>query len=415
MRPYLYFILVYTFALYSKTSGFDNDLQQAFEIAHSNFDPEATDDCSPKETLKTLKFLRLNSSRLKDQGLKEDESGFPVDCSLRKTNLGKLRHFLLEKGFLQNLGSLHLINYQDTNLKLHCNPSDEYMWRSRGLGEKDAEDDEFQKKGHSGSNLNIVSPQGYLYFRKYICFSKKCTHTFYVVTRPHPKLDFPLQANEHEKFAFKCTINPCTTTSCELGGKSNKPRPQHPYNMKLRVPLSVFKNKTYAKGIAEKYGCDDEKGVRVKEPIYLTMTNDSGDALYGAWNANGTMEAMTAVAKKTSSDSTKLFYINVDITDVSDNHRGDYECLVIDGNGIPSTPTVHSLHKYKRFSGKGKLHVRKVIMTIIPGVIVGAILVLMCIVWIAFRKRDKMEYDDGTPYAKQELVSPAEEQKDAKV
>jgi hypothetical protein len=79
------------------------------------------------------------------------------------------------------------------------------------------------------------------------------------------------------------------------------------------------------------------------------------------------------------------------IKGAKDTHAGFYECVVIDSNGIPSTPTHNSLHTHERFTGRSQLHVRKIMYVIIPSIFIGLIILLMLIIWIIYRKNDRME------------------------
>jgi hypothetical protein len=98
---------------------------------------------------------------------------------------------------------------------------------------------------------------------------------------------------------------------------------------------------------------------------------------------------------------------NLTIDSVKLEHRGNYECVIVDSNGVPSMPSFSSLDEKIIYSGRVFLHVRSMIWTILPAGILGGMLVL--VVAIQFLCPLRMEYDDGTPYTKQQLVAPMTE------
>lgn len=89
-----------------------------------------------------------------------------------------------------------------------------------------------------------------------------------------------------------------------------------------------------------------------------------------------------------------------------DLHNGPYECIIEDGNGVVSTPSVikSGFRDWVDFKGKANIHVMRS-WTLWLFFVIGIVaIVLVAIIILACPK--KMEYDDGTPYTKEELQAP---------
>lgn len=278
-------------------------LINAFKRAQENLKEDSSDDCNPQLTDHTLQFLQIDNAQLgKDVRIDTGFSDIDGDCSIRKTDFDKLRAFMLEMGFLQDPGSLNLINDQDTNLKLHC--GQEGRWRAVNLN-TEKEDKEFDEKGLFSTDLNIVAPVGYRYFRKYSCFSlkKECSHTFYVITRPRPRIQFPLQAMEDTDYQFKCVVGACTSgdtddrheDGCEIGGKKANTNPQGPYSIEMRVPKKIFKKDfKFPEGWSMPRSCKDDTE-KIRDQIYWKVTKDGQEIQDGISESSGVKVRRTEI------------------------------------------------------------------------------------------------------------------------
>jgi hypothetical protein len=270
----LLFLLILTLFLGVIAEDAVPDMESlAFTAARDKFDPESKRDCNPDKTLGTLKYLSLTLDQIKDPKLTKEVAGMPIDCSMRLTDLPKLRSFLMDEGYMQTgLGSIVFLNNQDTQLKLECSPkADDKKYRWKIYGGRDKEDEQFYKAPHIGRILHIPSPEGFLYFRRFVCFSKSvgCTHSFYVFTRPHVKMTFPLQALEHDDIKIDCKLSPCTLGKCKISQLEDISRSYPPYEYLWRVPPKVVKD-----GLVKskyKYECvignHDDK---LEKPVYVT-------------------------------------------------------------------------------------------------------------------------------------------------
>lgn len=89
-----------------------------------------------------------------------------------------------------------------------------------------------------------------------------------------------------------------------------------------------------------------------------------------------------------------------------DLHNGMYECIIQDGNGVVSTPSVikEGYRDWVDFRGKANIHVMRSWTSYLFFAVGIAAIVLVAIIILACPK--KMEYDDGTPYTKEELMAP---------
>jgi len=92
------------------------------------------------------------------------------------------------------------------------------------------------------------------------------------------------------------------------------------------------------------------------------------------------------------------------ITKMEPHYVGDIECIIIDKNGVPSSPTPGSLDSKIRFKGGRKVHVRKLMWTLIPLGILGGMILLIIVVQLACPS--KMELDDGTIVSTKMEVAP---------
>src|SRR5665811_592816 len=89
------------------------------------------------------------------------------------------------------------------------------------------------------------------------------------------------------------------------------------------------------------------------------------------------------------------------IAEGKDEHKGIYECIVIDKNGVPSTPEIDSLVYTLRYSGRGVLHVRAMMWIIIPAGLIPGIIIL--VIAFNFLCPAKLEDDDGQTYSAEEV------------
>jgi len=83
-------------------------------------------------------------------------------------------------------------------------------------------------------------------------------------------------------------------------------------------------------------------------------------------------------------------------------HRGMYECVVIDGNGVPSIPSEGTVQV--QYSGKATVHVRDIIWLIVPAILI--LIMIVVVLLINFLCPMKIENDEGDIYKPEDAVAP---------
>lgn len=90
---------------------------------------------------------------------------------------------------------------------------------------------------------------------------------------------------------------------------------------------------------------------------------------------------------------------------LKDQHIGIYECIIEDANGVVSTPSFFAGPRdWMEYKGRTNLFILSMgyLISVFAIAACSVALIVICIIICP----KKMEYDDGTPYTKEELVSP---------
>jgi hypothetical protein len=89
----------------------------------------------------------------------------------------------------------------------------------------------------------MKAPPDHEYYRRITCYrittdkAKRCRHVFHIITRPLPKVTFPLQFSEGSKAEMSCELSPCLYQKCEE--KVVKKNPQPPYYFLWVLPSKL--------------------------------------------------------------------------------------------------------------------------------------------------------------------------------
>ncbi|ODN04106.1 hypothetical protein Ocin01_02566 [Orchesella cincta] len=328
--------------------------------------------------------------------------------------LNKTRLYLARIGYLKDPGSLVFVQKQIITLKLEGCP-DGSIWRKQGGGTE--EDTKYQ--GYGGS-LKQHTDQPWSYINKYTCvdYNKPCSHTFYVITNISPDLPADFIVREGGKTApheFTCAVPYCNIQDCQQSAtKVYNRRSYPPYFIYWDVPVSLKPllgiesnelmpplNATPSDLVAHPI---NKAGVQITWSLQRKKTKDetklitiSGD--HKEWNNSFREE----VVKKDRIGASFASTFAVSQADPA-KHTGIVECVIIDGNGVVSTPNVEPGERLYDYRGDVNVHVLPRWQLWGP-VAVSVVCILLVILIICICPR-KMEHDDGTRYTKDEMVVP---------
>ncbi|CAL8118302.1 unnamed protein product [Orchesella dallaii] len=361
-------------------------------------------------TLESLEFLSENRPHEKMSRAEK----------IMITYMHNMRRFLSRIGYLKDPGSLVFVQKQIVTLKLDGCP-DSSIWRKQGGGS--SEDTSYQESFVTGGSLKQHTDQPWAYINKYTCFdiNKPCTHTFYVITKISPDLPPDLMVREGGKTAakdFTCGIPYCTLKSCDQSAGSPFKRRAYPpffIHWDVPAPLKVLlglKTTDLVPKLGEApsdlvltpFG-NNAAGVHIN--WYLKRKASKDDIAFDHHIGNLDPEwtdsfgEKVPIVNRTGSAFASAFALN---SADPFKHDGIVECIIIDGNGVVSTPNLEPNERIYDYHGDVNVHILPRWQLWGPvAVSVGCLILVILIIVLCPRK---MEHDDGTRYTKDELVVP---------
>jgi hypothetical protein len=126
----------------------------------------------------------------------------------------------------------------------------------------------------------MKAPPDHEYYRRITCYrvttdkAKRCRHVFHIITRPLPKVTFPLQFSEGSQANMSCELSPCLYQKCEEKVVKKNPQPRYYFLWVLPSKLIPAEKES-----ATLEDCTDGISKEIVKPYYNGFVNSNNRTL----------------------------------------------------------------------------------------------------------------------------------------